>query len=295
MNKRILVVGSSGFIGSNLVKSLKEDYYNVVKLDLVDDGNKDTIIDDISTISEGRLYDLGNFDVIYHFGSPCSVIQFNNEPVKSIRTTLHGFNNILKLATKSTRVIYPSSGNVYGLATKYVENIEPIPTNLYAVSKLACEDMAKLSGLDTVGFRIFAGYGDREEKKGQLSSVVGLFVNDILNGSTPILWGDGSQSRDFVYIDNIVDVLIQAMNLKQYHPSVFNLGTGYSITFSDLIDKIASLTNRNVKPIYQNKPQSYVENTCADMELFNKYFKIKPISIDEGIISYLKYLENKQC
>jgi UDP-glucose 4-epimerase len=292
--KRILVTGSTGFIGSNLIKRLQLNDNNIiVKLDKIDDGNK-TLVYDISTISEGELYNLGNFDVIYHFASPCSVIEFNRDPVKCTRTTLHGFTNILKLATPSTRVIYPSSGNVYGLATSYNENTTPIPTNLYAVSKLACEDMAKVSELDTLGFRIFAGYGDKEEKKGELSSVVGLFTNDIINRRTPILWGDGSQTRDFIYISDIVDVMVKAMDMK-YHPKIVNLGTGVSISFSELIDKITYQLGSSVTPEYKNKPMSYVENTCADTELLKKYFKINPLSIDEGIKRYIQYLGiNKQ-
>lgn len=290
-SKRILVSGSSGFLGSNLCSKLIKDGHNVEKLDLIDDGSGTTIIEDISNIPDSRLYALGNFDVIYYLASPCSVVQFNKEPVKCIRNTIHGFSNVLKLANKSTRVIYPSSGNVYGLSKEYKENSIPIPTNLYAVSKLSIEDMALQSDKDTLGFRIFAGYGDREEKKGELSSVVGLFTKDILNNKDITLWGDGNQTRDFIYISDIVEALSQSIYLKS-HPRIFNLGTGVNISFNDLILKISTIANKNIPKInYVDKPVSYVDNTCADMNLFNKYFKINMKTIEEGIKSYLNYLK----
>jgi UDP-glucose 4-epimerase len=285
--KSVLVTGSSGFIGRNLVNRLVKDGYKVTKFDKIQDPNGHTKLGDINTFN---LKELGTFDVIYHFAAPCSVIQFNKDPVNSVRTTTHGFTKILELAgNNNSRVIYPSSGNVYGLNLQCKEDTEPIPTNLYAVSKLACEDMAYLSGLDAIGFRIFAGYGDYEEKKGELSSVVGTFVNDILNDKSPIIWGDGSQARDFVHISNIVDILVQSID-KEELPPIVNIGNGMSTTFKDLIDKINLALGKDIQPTYVPKPSSYVEKTCANTNLMHEYFNVNLIPLDDGIKRYIKYL-----
>ena len=275
--------------------SKSKQLYNITKLDLVDDGTKETNIIDI--MNKKLLLELihndKEFDCIFALAGPCSVIQFNKDPVKSMYTTIHGFRNILSLATRHTKVIYPSSGNVYGDVDLFREDICPKPNNLYAASKLACEDLASVSNKDTLCFRIFAGYGDYEEQKGELSSVIGTFVNDILNDRSPIVWGDGLQNRDFVYIDDITDIFEQVIWLTA-HARRINIGTGISTSFIDVVKIINKILGKNIKPTFVGKPKSYVEKTCADTKLMNNTFKTNNTSLYDGINRYLKYLGYKQ-
>jgi len=209
-------------------------------------------------------------------------------PVKSMRRSLHGFHNILNIArSNKAKLIYPSSGNIYGKVTSpQSEDLVPNPQNLYAISKLIWEDMSRLTtDITSIGLRIFAGYGIGEEHKEELASVVTVFLNEIMNGKSPIIWGDGNQTRDFIYIDDIIDGIIEAVNVDT--STVVNLGTGVSTSFNELISIINNYLDTNVKPIYIDKPKSYVEKTRADTTYMKKLLKINPIDLKQGLKKYI--------
>jgi UDP-glucose 4-epimerase len=297
MPKIILITGADGFIGKHLVERLKDDFLICVdhSSDFVVANSFNSANFNMDVDSPGfvqRMLDfLGNkkLDCIYHFGSPCSVIQFNENLKDSINSTINGFANVLELSKrKKCQLVYPSSGNVYGdIPTPQSENMVPRPNNVYALCKLYCEYMARDCG--SVGLRIFAGYGPGEEMKGRLSSVVGLFLNQIIKGESPVIYGNGEQARDFVYIDDVVDVLVKCMKVKG-KGNIVNVGSGESHTFNQLIEIMNKVAGSNIKPTYVEKPLSYVENTCADTNNMKRFFKNKPISIEEGIRKYIGYI-----
>ena len=285
-NKRILITGAAGFIGQNLVRRLMGKT-EITCVDNFSLGMKDNLKFFDGTVIETDVDEnLPNFDrpfdIIYHFASPCSIIQFNKNPFECVRSTILSFGNIIKLAEKDgAKLIYPSTGNVYGTSYPNSEFTNPQPTNLYAISKLICEKLAEKAKVNTVGLRIFAGYGPGEAHKKDLSSAVTMFLNDIKQNKKPVIWGDGNQTRDFIFIDDIIDALIIAGE-KNVAP-IINLGTGKSTSFNEVVFIINTLLGKNIQPVYVPKPKFYVEKTEADTKLMKKELEINPVSLKEGI------------
>jgi UDP-glucose 4-epimerase len=162
---------------------------------------------------------------------------------------------------------------------------------LYGVGKLTCEHIAKLysSTVPSVGLRIFAGYGPGEEHKGEIASIITLFMNDIARNSRPIIFGDGTQSRDFVFIDDIVEAILRSVDSSS--TGITNVGSGQSHTFNEVLSLIGSLLGMDIRPQYVDKPAQYFEHTLADTTRMRKVLGISPMSLEDGLRKYLKSKE----
>jgi len=292
--KSVLVTGGAGFIGSHLTNKLHELGANVIVVDDLSTGDRKKVKATCNVFVEGDVSQsntyakLGEFDVdyVFHFGSPSSVILFNEKPDDCIHKTIFGFRRIIAFAEEHnvTKVIYPSSGSVYGDApVPQTEDMMPKPTNLYGVCKLTCEQLARLSldKVPSVGLRIFAGYGPGEETKGEIASVITLFLRAILNGKRPIIYGDGRQSRDFVYLDDIITAVLRAAEAD--FTGVVNVGSGKAHTFAEVVELINRLLGKSVKPIYVDKPQKYLEKTLASREIQDKILGAPATVLTDGL------------
>jgi len=292
---KILITGACGFIGQNLVRKLRSLNHTIVCVDNLRTGNRENVSQEIYKIDVTdpnfvKVFSDYNFDIIYHLASACSVIQFNKNPLKELIDSSTGFHNILQIARECdfARVVFPSSGNVYGhLPVPQCESMNVYPLNYYALSKIIWEQMASISNLNTVGLRIFAGYGPGEEHKKDISSVVTLFLRDMFKGNRPIIWGDGNQTRDFIHIDDIVDALVKVGRVDG-SPPIINLGTGYSTSYNELVSLLNKYLDTNIEPIYISKPKAYVEKTQADTILLKHVLNIKPLPFKEGLKKYVK-------
>ena len=153
--------------------------------------------------------------------------------------------------------------------------------------------------IDSIGFRIFAGFGNGEENKGRIASPISLFLFDMIKNNKPLIWGNGSQKRDFVYIEDIKNIIISSAE-KQVKERVFNIGTGQATSFNEIIN----LLNKNLTefgliktekdPKFIDKPISYIEETCANTSLTEKTFFYKTSYVEKTLKKYLTYLqENK--
>jgi len=291
---RCLVTGGLGFIGQNVVKTLIKRGHEVIVIDNFEMGKKESVPENVELIN----YDINNWlgmdgklDYIFHFAGPCSVIQFNKDPVKCVKTTLSGFSNVLWLArSKKATLIYPSSGTVYG-GLNGTEFGSINPPNLYAICKKACESMAiHASDIRSIGFRIFAGYGPGEEHKGDIASAVTIFMNNLAKNEQPVIWGDGTQTRDFVYIDDIVETFMKVMDMEGKLPPVVNIGSGKSYSFNDILSLLNKYMGKDIKPTYVPKPVSYVERTEANLMLYKMIFKMQPRDIEQGLKDYLRHM-----
>jgi len=290
---RVLITGASGYIGSALVKRLESIDFEVTKVNR-NSVSADTLALDVATERFlEKMKEHKRFDCIYHFGAPSSIIEFNRDPVYCVRNTLRGFRNILKLAElDDAKLIYPSSGNVYGTAPKPLNELtEPEPTNLYALCRLQCEEMAKDSKVESVGLRVFTGYGPGEEKKGERGSVIYQFLKEMIQGNSPIIWGNGTQARDFIYIEDIVDGMLSAIN--SFVPSIVNLGSGKSFSFNEVVEIINCCLKTDTKPIYVEDKKPRVETTLADVSLMRKTLNINPRPLEEGILNFIDYLNGE--
>jgi UDP-glucose 4-epimerase len=303
-NKKILITGVCGFIGKNLAKKLMSEN-RVIGVDNFEYSNRDemkSFIKDIEFI-EADVSKKESFkklpkdiDYIFHFGAPSSIILFKKNPLHCYTETVLGMWNVLEFAESINikKLIYPSSGSVYaGNQMPHKEDILPKPRNLYAAAKIACEGLAfsYQDFVSSVGLRIFAGYGPGEESKGEFASVVYLFIRDILNDKPPIIFGDGSQSRDFVYIDDVVEAIIRSAEID--YTGIINVGSGISTSFNKLIDVINDIFGKSIKPKYIPSEKNYVEALRADTTLMKKLLNVKITPLEEGVKKFISYLETK--
>ncbi|MGC8622300.1 MAG: NAD-dependent epimerase/dehydratase family protein [Caldisphaera sp.] len=294
--KIVLVTGSSGFIGSHISKkiSIKDE---VICIDKVSNANNKHC-----TFIKG---DLGNsktlekiqrkVDFVFDFGSPSSQRLFEKDPSNLTSNTIRGFINILEFCKNKgvSKLIYPSSGTVYGNSIgSESKRLEPM--NHYASVKLFYESIAQAYSnyFSSVGLRIFMGYGPREERKGDIGSPAFLFLRDILAGKQPIIWGDGLQQRDLVYIDDIVDAAINSSFKKT--PKFIDVGTGNTTNFIELLNIISKVAGKDIKPVFVNAPAGYQTKTRADPEQFIKLIGRNPVQAEEGIKKFYNYLMETQ-
>lgn len=292
-NKNCIVTGGSGFIGQAIIEALIAHGARVFVIDNFSFGAKNKSINHNATIITGDIREYKTFnklpklkyDYFFHFAAPSSIVLFNENAVDCFDITVNGFLNAIRFCLKNNiRLVYPSTGSLYsGTMPPQAENTELslMSLNSYAVGKLSLELIHNsIRELNAVGLRIFAGYGPQERHKGKFASVIYLFCKDILNGKQPIIFGDGSQKRDFVYIDDVVEaILVLAQKCKE---PVVNIGSGRSISFNDIIRIINKITGKQVVPKYIKKPRQYLEETQADNKLLLKYYAIK-FTIEEGI------------
>ena len=298
---KILITGGLGFIGNNIVKLLYKKNAEITILDkipyntgIAKKGGIKFIVGDVLTYDMLKIKK-GHFDYIFHFGAPCSNMQFIKNP-ELYPDTIKGMINIMELAKAlDSRVIYPSSGTVYSGNYGREDSVLPLPSSLYAAGKISCEYVAnyyeKIYGIKSTGLRIFAGYGDGEEKKGALGSAISLFLIPMLKGLSPEVWGNGKQIRDFVYIKDVMNLLEHIMK-DENAPRVLNVGSGKSFSFNEIIHIINKHTEKDIVPIYKHKPTGYLDTTLADISLAKNLYNFKPTTIESGIKQYIEYLNN---
>jgi len=301
-NKTVLITGGAGFIGKNLAAKLLNENVEVIIMDNFSYAPPSNVMKGaeliIADVSDSLQFSgsLSNKDIdfIFHFAAPSSVVLFNRDPVKCFNKTVAGILNVFHYSREKEvrKVIFPSSGSVYGeLPPPQSESQNPSPVNLYGVAKLSTEYIAQYFAkhVDYVCLRIFAGYGIGEEHKGDYASPVTLFLDSIVNNEPPIIYGDGSQSRDFVYIDDIVNAVIRSAE-SPYSGGVINVGSGRSHTFNEVISMINDLLGKEVKPKYVKKPEFYLEKTCADIRRMKEILSLDPLDLYDGLKKYLESL-----
>jgi len=294
-NKKFLITGGAGFIGSAIARKLHEENSHVVVLDDFSIGRLENLMPPFDLV-KGNVVDkkclekVKDVDFVLHFGAPSSVVLFNENPEKCLTETIVGTRNVFEYAknTGVKKVVFPSSSSVYGnTSLPQSETTFTVPTNLYGIAKLSCEHIARLysDAVPSVGLRIFAGYGPGEAHKGNIASVITLFLECITKNSKPIIFGDGTQSRDFVYIDNILEAALKS--LENNYTGIINVGSGESHTFNEIVLLINTLLDKNVQPHYVEKPTLYFEHTLADITKMKNVLEISPISLEEGLKRYL--------
>lgn len=300
-NKRVLITGVCGFLGHSLTKKLLKNNNEIFGIDKI--GNSTRIPDNLlNAISyfEGDLsqqkifYGLPNdLDHIFHFGSPASVILFNRDPLGCYTTTINSMINVLEFAKKNniSKLIYPSTASIYaGNDHPHNENTLPKPRNMYGAAKLACEGLASAyhNHVNSIGLRIFAAYGPGEEKKSDFASVISIFLADFKNNRTPVIYGDGTQTRDFIYVDDVINAIISSAEID--YRGVCNIGSGRATSFNEIIMTINSILGQNIKPQYIEKKTNYVEDLRADTSLMKNLLKISPKELEKGIREFSHHL-----
>ena len=293
---KYLVTGGAGFIGSNIVKKLVARGDNVVVIDNLNTGKEENLIsvkDKIVFYNDSILNldllekETQNIDGVFHQAALASVQESFIKPEEYQNVNVNGTENILKLAKKNNfKVVYASSSSVYGNPKKIPikESDSKNPINPYAKTKLEKERLAKKysqMGVKVIGLRYFNVFGKGQSK--EYAGVLKLFLERISDKLPPKINGDGSQFRDFVYVEDVADANIMSMDSKVSH-EFFNVGTNTSITILDLAKTIIKLSGLDIEPIFCPALKGDVQGTVADINLIKHKIGWKPaVFLEEWI------------
>jgi len=294
---RVLVTGGGGFIGSNLANHLAADN-EVVALDDGFLGTPENVNADVEYV-EGSVLDEDlptDVDVVFHLAALSSYAMHEEDPTRGARVNVEGFVNVVEQARQDgcDTVVYASTSSIYGDRTEPSPEDTPVAVNTgYEASKLARERYAEYFhnhyGLSMAGMRFFSVYQGMEEgaesHKGDYANLIAQFADDVANGRRPEIWGDGTQTRDFTHVDDIV----RGLELAADHEltGVYNLGTGEQYSLNTLVDRTNETLGTNVEPVYEENPipeDVYVHDTMADSSKMYAATGWEPeISFHEGV------------
>ncbi len=313
--KTILVTGGAGFIGSNIIHKLfLMPVKKIIVLDNLFAGkfsNISNLIGEKVQFIKGDVcdFDLVNnlckeVDIICHQAAWGSVPRSLVEPKSYHENNVTGFFNILESARLNgiKRVVYASSSSVYGDEKTLPKKEEKIGKALapYGVSKYINEVYADIYhrcyGIEIIGLRYFNVFGPKQNPEGAYAAVIPKFINLILSNQPIVINGDGSYSRDFTYIDNVVDFNIRCMttNNDEAFGKVFNVACGKNYSLNDLVDILKNSIDENAVVIYGEKRRGDVEHSLADISLAKRILDYEPlIDFEEGIRRTIKSLINK--
>ena len=302
--KNILITGGAGFIGSHLVDKLAPEN-EVFVLDNLFSGSLANLEKSNSRITfiKGDVCDKGlvedivaKVDFIFHLAADVGNVRSIKDPVANMEVNVRGTLNLLEacLSSNIQRFVYSSSAAIYGEA-RYLPIDEDHPLNPespYAVSKLAAEKYVfafyKVHGLPTTSLRYFNVYGPRQEGS-EYGNVIPIFLRRIGEGKPLIIFGDGNQTRDFVFVEDIVQANILAATQPQAIGGIFNIATGKKTSVNELAELVEKITGKNTQIIH-NKPRAgEVRDSQANLEKAGKTLEYKPqISLEEGLLLILK-------
>ena len=307
----ILITGGAGFIGSNLTESLLNNGNKVICLDNFSTGRKDNIDSFLShpnySFIEGDIRNLevcrkacSDVDYVLHQAALGSVPRSINDPITTNEVNVGGFLNMLVAARdeKVKRFIYAASSSTYGDSKNLpkVEDIIGQPLSPYAITKYVNELYAKIFsttyGLETIGLRYFNVFGRKQDPNGAYAAVIPKFIMKLMNLESPVINGDGTYSRDFTYIDNVIQMNVRAMltdNEKSIN-TVYNVALGNRIDLNNLVSllkKYLSQFNPNIMDvniIYGPSRKGDVPHSLASIEKAKKMLGYKPThNLEEGL------------
>lgn len=302
LTSKVLVTGGAGFIGSNLADSLISQGAKVVILDNLVTGfreNLEEIKGDFEFI-EGDLNDntklaqaVENVEIVFHQAALPSVPRSVDNPLETHQACVDGTFNLLLKAKENNvrRVIYAASSSAYGdkeILPK-VETMLPEPLSPYAAAKLMgeyyCQVFSKVYNLETICLRYFNVFGPRQNPSSQYSGVISRFIDALMSGNNPIIYGDGEQSRDFTYIANVVDANIKAAQASQGIGEVMNAANGERISLNELLEVLKKITdNTEVSVEFQMERKGDVKHSQADNRRAVKWLNYeKLVGLEEGL------------
>lgn len=295
----ILITGGAGFIGSNLALALEKQGHNLTIIDNLSSGDLEnlkeykgnSIIYDVTNAELFKKLKRVRFNVIFHQAANTDTTYSDSQ--KMIFNNVEGFRNVLNFAiVTEAKLIYASSAAVYGNGLMPAkENQKLFPLNVYAISKFRMDKLAieaiKENRSPIIGLRYFNVYGRGEKHKGKSASMIWQLAKTIKEKKTPRIFKFGKQSRDFIYVKDIISANIRAM--ENNVQGIFNIGTGKSVTFNDIVKILNKIFGTSIKPDYFDNPYNFYQNyTQADIILASKILQWKSkFSIEEGIKDYL--------
>jgi len=306
-----LITGGAGFIGSHIADRLISQKHQVSIIDDFSSGRKENILHLTGAVNlyEGDIRDtrlvneaVRDVDYIFHQAALSSVPKSIDDPVLTNDINVNGTLNILEAARKFKvkKVIFASSAAVYGDDPELPKNekMNPMPLSPYAATKLMgekyCSIYSNLYGLGTVVLRYFNVFGPRQNPNSDYAAVIPKFITMILEDEIPTIYGDGFQSRDFIFIDDVVDSNIKAAVSDSLSGVVMNCAGGNQITINDLAHLINKILDKNLKPTYKDARPGDIKHSYADNSTLKEKLTINSlISIEEGLKKTIESFRHK--
>ncbi len=298
---KFLVTGGAGFIGSNICKTLVAQGCSVRVVDNLLTGKRSNlaeVIDDIEFIeadmgdSQVARSAVKDIDAVLHQGALPSVPLSVDNPAATHKHCVDATFTLLLAARDAgvRRFVYAASSSAYGDTPTLpkVETMPARPLSPYAVAKLVgeyyCSVFYEVYGLETISLRYFNVFGPHQDPTSQYAAAIPAFVTAVLKDEPPTVYGDGEQSRDFTYIDNVVEANLLAARAKRTKGEVVNIACGEAVTVNDVIDIINEVLEKNVKPVYAPTRAGDVKHSLADITRAREVIGFEPvISFEDGL------------
>jgi UDP-glucose 4-epimerase len=304
---KMLITGGAGFVGSHLCDKYVREGNEVVCLDIGDLSNVAHLLDDkkhfrksttdiTDWLSLSRFIGLEGFDVIIHLAAQIRVDKAISNPSFTWKVNVSGTYNLLESARMYDvkKFLFASSSEVYGSAQYTpIDERHPLGTNsIYGASKIAgdriCHAYACTYGMDIGILRPFNIYGP-----GQTAGVASIFIDKVLNNQSPLIQGDGSQSRDYIYIEDIVSAY--DCMLRDRNPGTVNFGSGSETTVKKLAETIINICKKDIKPEYHDAPPNTTMSLVADISKAKKLGWEPKYNLEDGLMKFINwYKENKK-
>jgi len=307
----VLVTGGAGFIGSNLTEALLKMGHQVWVLDNLSTGKRENLVFDEAypflEMIEGDICDLTTcqkamegIEYVFHQAALPSVQRSVEDPLTSHTVNTGGTLNLL-IAAKDAgvrRVIYAASSSAYGDTPTLPKKEEMVPNPLspYALQKLIGEEYCRLFfqlyGLETISLRYFNIFGPKQDPNSIYSAVIPKFIDALVSGHSPVIFGDGEQSRDFTYIDNVVHANLLAMNAERTQGEVVNVACGRRVSLNQLVKILQDIIGSHVSSHYEEPRKGDVRHSLADIKRVKTILNYDPrVGIEEGLRKTVEYFK----
>jgi UDP-glucose 4-epimerase len=303
----VLVTGGAGFIGSHLAERLVAEGHDVRVLDNLSSGHRENLqgfADRISFV-EGDIRDAAlleqlcaGCELVYHEAAIVSVPYSVEHPQETHDVNIQGTLNVLMAARRQgvRRVVYASSAAVYGEEPELpkLETMTPAPISPYGLEKITSEHYLgifhKLYGVEGVSLRYFNVFGPRQDPASPYSGVISIFVDRLLRGETPLVFGDGEQYRDFVYVQDVVEANLRAGRVPSAAGRCYNIGCGQRTSLNELLQMLARLIGRGITPCHAPPRAGDIRESLADISRARRELGYQPrVGVEEGLAALLAH------
>ena len=303
MSQKMVITGGAGFIGSTLAAALAEEN-DVIVVDDLSAGKRENLAGIKASLVKGSITDIkllretfADAEYVFHLAAIASVQKSVEDPIKTNTVNLDGTLNVLLAARDAgvRRVVLASSSAVYGDDPQLPkrEDMVPRPCSPYAVTKLAGEHYAgvfqELYGLEATSLRFFNVFGPKQDPSSEYSGVISLFISAVLSDRQPVIYGDGEQPRDFVYVADVVQALVLAARCGT--TGVFNVAGGRSTSLNQLVEMIGKAADREVRVKHADPRPGDIKQSLADVVRAQQIGYAPLWSIEEGLRETVQWFE----
>lgn len=300
---KVLVTGVAGFIGSNLSRNLLENNIDVIGIDNLSYGVKEQIPDGVKFFKEDirdkqilSLFE--SIDYVFHLAAKNSLIDCEKNPRETHDINVNGTKNIFNLSLKKgvKKVIYAESSAVYE-GVEILPSTESItcPKSIYAKSKMETNTIAQQlfvsKRLITTGLRYFNVYGPYQDYRRTIPPVFSAFIIKMLQGKSPIIYGDGSKKRDFVYVDDVNDFHLMCINNDRTNNEVFNVGSGKNYSIKYIYEQIQSILGSDIRPVFAENFDFEAQENLANIDKAKKIGWNPKTDLSDGLKKSIDYIK----